>query len=192
MIAPGDLAVDTRRAALLVVDIQERLAAAMPQEIVAQVERNVGVLVETARRFEMPVVVSQQYPRGLGQTRESIETALSEHSSLVHRFDKIEFSACDAAAFTPIWDQLERDQWIVTGMECHVCVYQTVRRLRERGATVFVPRDAVISRAKHNWRTGLELMTAAGGIISSTEVVVFDALGRAGSDDFKALSRLIR
>jgi nicotinamidase-related amidase len=192
MTGAAKLAVDTKRAALLVVDIQDKLAAAMPAEAMAAMERNVAILIEAARRFEMPVVVSQQYPRGLGQTLETVDTALAGLGELVHRFDKLEFSACDADAFDPIAKKLGRDQWIVTGMECHVCVYQTARGLRAHSATVFVPQDAVISRAPANWRVGLDLMARAGCVVTSTEVVVFDALGKAGSDDFKALSRLIR
>jgi nicotinamidase-related amidase len=77
-------------------------------------------------------------------------------------------------------------------METHVCVYQTVRDLVARGAAVHVPADAVISRTRENRAVGLELCTRAGGVVTSTEVVVFDALGKAGTDAFRALSRLVR
>ena len=192
MIAPADLALDPDRAALLVLDVQDRLASAMPEQPLDQLERNVAVLAEMARRFGLPVVVTEQYPKGLGRTRAAVESAVAELGSQLHRFEKLEFSACDAGAFGPIWEQLGRDQWIVIGMECHVCVYQSARGLRERGATVFVPQDAVVSRSKQNWRLGLGLMDTAGCVVTSTEVLVFDALKRAGSEDFKALSRLIR
>lgn len=180
------------RAVLLVVDVQERLAAAMPEKVQGQLERNAAVLIEMARRLGIPVVVSQQYPKGLGATVPAIEEALADMD--VHRFDKVEFDACAAAGFGAVDKALgaHRDQWIVIGMETHVCVYQTVRALAATGRAVHVPRDAVASRAKANWQVGLQLIERAGGIVSATEVVVFDALGRAGTEDFKALSRLIK
>lgn len=193
----SDLAIDRRRAALLIIDIQEKLAAAMPEAARGPCERNVCVLIEMARRFDMPVVVSRQYPRGLGPTAASIEAALADMDH-VFRLDKVEFSACEADDFAAVRDAVgeamggDPAQWIVTGMETHVCVYQTVRQLVAAGDTVHVPRDAVLSRTKANWQVGMELIARAGGILTSTEVVVFDALGRAGTEDFKALSKLIK
>ena len=190
---PSALALDPARSALLVVDVQERLAAAMPPEGMAALSRNVTILCEAARRFELPVVVSQQYPRGLGATIASVEEALAAlPPEQVHRFDKVEFSACAATAGAELWHRLARDTWITTGMEAHVCVYQTVRQLCEGGAAVHVVRDAVLSRTAENLATGLALIERTGAVVTSTEVVVFDLLQRAGTDDFKALSKLIR
>lgn len=186
------LRIDPAHAALLVVDIQERLAAAMDPEDRARCERNVGILVELARRLGMPIVVSEQYPQGLGPTVPAIAQAIAAEGLTVRRFQKVEFACPEAPAFEPIWHELRRDQWIVTGMETHVCVYQTVRTLAERGAYVHVPRDAVTSRSAQNREVGLSLIERAGGIVTSTETVVFDALRRAGTDDFKALSKLIK
>jgi nicotinamidase-related amidase len=186
------LAIDPARAALLIIDIQERLAAAMPEAARVQAERNVAILTEAARRFHLPVVASEQYPLGLGPTTPAVAEALAALGDQVHRLEKLEFSVCDAPAFTPIWNQLRREQWIVAGMETHVCVYQSVRHLVDRGATVHVPVDAVVSRTPTNHQVGLGLIERTGAIPSSTEVIVFDLLRRAGSDDFKALSRLIK
>ena len=171
------------RAALLIVDIQDRLAPAMPEAALAQVVRNTSILIETARRFALPIVVSQQYPKGLGQTIEPIAKLLPDHA---HRFDKVDFSA---AHHLPA---IGRDQWIVTGMETHICVYQTARGLVDRGWHAHVAIDACASRTKQNWRIGRDLMTKAGAVVTSTETVVFDLLGRAGTEDFKVLSRLIK
>ncbi|WP_428263019.1 isochorismatase family protein [Haliangium sp.] len=182
----------TARSVLLIVDIQERLAAAMPTEPLAQLTRNAVLLVQAARHLGVPVVVSQQYPKGLGSTLDAVEAALADQ--VAHRFDKTVFSACAAPEFATIRTALGRgrDQWIVCGMETHVCVLQTVRDLVEIGQTVQVPRDAVSSRVKSNWRIGLSLCERAGAVVSSTEAVVFDLLGRAGTDAFKALSKLIK
>ncbi len=183
---------DPGRAALLIVDIQERLAAVMPEKVLGQVERNVGILCEMARQYEVPIVVSEQYPKGLGKTVPAVEQSLAASGDRVHRFEKLDFGVGSAPEFGPIWEELSRDQWIVTGMECHVCVYQTARQLVERGAVVHLPTDAVLSRRKANWQVGLGLIERAGGLLTSTEVVVFDAMARAGTPEFKVLSKLLR
>lgn len=191
MIAP----LSVTRAALLVVDIQDRLAAAMPETVVAQVVRNTTILIDAARRLGLPIVASQQYPKGLGQTVPSVEAALADAlagGANVHRFDKVEFSAASCAELAALAPTLRRDQWIVCGMEAHVCVYQTARGLVARGYTVHVAADAICSRSKANWNIAHGLLSAAGAIVSSTEACVFDLLERAGSEDFKALSKAIR
>ncbi len=184
MIAP----LSRTRAALLVVDVQERLAQAMPDEILAHIVRNTKILIDAARRLGLPIAVSQQYPKGLGQTIPPVEEVLAG----AHRFDKVEFSAAACPAFAALAPKLGRDQWIVCGMESHVCVYQTARDLVARGYAVHVPADAICSRTKQNWNTARNLLARAGAIVTSTEAVVFDLLERAGSDDFKALSRAIK
>ena len=179
------------RAALLVVDIQERLAAAMPEEALQQCVRNTAVLIETARRMWMPIVVSQQYPRGLGPTLAPIEDALRDAPTL-HRFDKLVFSAADAPDFAALAPKLGRDQWIIAGMEAHVCVYQSARGLVHRGYQVHVAADAITSRSTANFKIAKKLLAGCGAIVSSTETCVFDLLGTAGDVEFKALSRLIK
>ena len=184
---------EASRAALLIIDVQERLAAAMPDEGLSVLTRNLAVLIEAARRFRLPVVVTEQYPKGLGPTVPAVSEALASlPPEQLHRYDKVEFSACAAQPFEPLAARLGRDQWIVAGMETHVCVYQTARQLRERGDAVHLVRDAVLSRTAENRAVGLGLIERTGAVPSSTEVVVFDLLERAGTDDFKALSRLIR
>jgi nicotinamidase-related amidase len=193
--AASALALSRSRAALLVVDIQDRLVPAMLEGVAGQVIRNTAILIDAAARLGLPIVASQQYPKGLGGTVPAVEQALAAAAAggaAVHRFDKLEFSAAAAPAFAALWPGLRRDQWIVTGMETHVCVYQSARDLLARGAAVHVVADAVCSRAKASWRIGLELAERAGAIPTSTEVCVFDLLGRAGTDEFRALSKAIK
>lgn len=183
-----------KRAALIVVDIQDRLLPAMPADTVADMMRNSAILIAAADQLGLPIVVSQQYPKGLGGTAQPIEDALARARG-VHRFDKLEFSAAAAPAFGALaatGSGLGRDQWIVCGMETHVCVYQTARDLVARGSAVHVCADAVSSRTPANREIGLGLMARAGAVITSTEVCVFDLLGRAGSDEFRALSKVIK
>lgn len=186
-----DLTVKPPRTALVVIDVQERLAAAMPDAVRAQVERNLAALIAAAGRFELPILVSEQYPRGLGRTTPAVQAALDLVRDVCF-FEKIDF----AATASPAWPVAVGDRlinrWLVTGMETHVCVFQTVRALRSRGHEVIVLADAVASRAEGNWKNGLELCARTGATIANTETVVFDLLGKAGTDDFKALSRLIR
>ncbi len=190
------------RAVLLVIDIQERLVPAMPPEVGAQVIKNSTILVAAAARLGCPIVVSQQYPKGLGQTvpelAAALATAESEDGAAVYRFDKVEFSAAAAPAFATLPPAektgalMAREQWIVCGMETHVCVYQTVRDLVGPACAVHVVADAVASRTKANWRMGLELARDVGALVTSTETVVFDLLGQAGTDEFKTLSKMIK
>jgi nicotinamidase-related amidase len=189
---PSHAHVSPHRAAVLIVDVQEKLAAAMPGDALERLVRNVGILADAARRFGVPVVVSEQYPKGLGRTLPAIEEALAPLGELVKRFEKVEFSVDGNATFQTIRRGLGRDQWLVAGMEAHVCVWQSVRDLRNHGDQVHVLADAVTSRSDDNRRIGLGLAGQVDAIVSSTEVVVFDLLGKAGSDDFKALSKLIR
>src|SRR5688500_14976954 len=175
---PQDLRVDRQRAAVLLVDFQERPAAVMAPGEVAACERNIVLLFELARQLRIPVVVSEQYPRGLGPTVPALKSAL-EPGLTVERIEKVEFSCVDSPAFRQVHDRLGRDQWIVVGMEAHVCVYQTARDLVALGARVHVPADAVISRAPTNRSIGLDLCGRAGAIVTVTETVVFDALRRA-------------
>jgi nicotinamidase-related amidase len=185
------IALARQRAALLVVDIQERLAPAMPPIVLEQVVKNARILIEAARRLGLPIVVSQQYPKGLGATLYLIEDALAGAEQL-HRYDKLAFSAVDAPEFAELAPKLGRDQWLVCGMETHVCVYQSARGLVARGYQAHVCADAVSSRTKTSWRVGLDLIEKSGAIVTTTEASVFDLLRVAGTDDFKALSKLIK
>jgi len=190
------------RAALLVIDIQERLAAAMPPDALDRVVKNTTILIEAARRLGVPIYASQQYPKGLGPTVPAIEAALAQAPD-AHRFDKLDFSAAELVPIEPASPGGDaarrahgpargRDQWIACGMETHVCVYQTARGLVARGAQVHVPADAACSRTDESRRIGLDLCSRAGAIVTTTEACVFDLLERAGSDDFKALSKLVK
>jgi nicotinamidase-related amidase len=192
ILSPDDLRIDRNRAALLIVDVQERLAAVMAPGDLAVCVRNILTLLEVARRLKLPVVVSEQYPQGLGPTLPLLRAALDEPGLEPSRIEKLSFACTDDPAFLELFRRLRRDQWIVVGMEAHVCIYQTARGLAALGATVHVPADAVISRAPSNLHRGLALAERAGAVITATEAVLFDVLGRAGTDEFRALSKLVR
>lgn len=184
--SPRDLLPDPARCALLVVDVQERLSTAMPADTLAGVVRNTVVLIETAREFSLPVLVSEQYPRGLGSTLPAVLAALPADSRPV---EKLSFSCCGEPAFGPLLAQYDV---ILCGMETHVCVLQTALDLLEQGRRVFVAADAVCSRSAANCQLGLDLMQQAGAVIGSAEIFAFGLLRAAGSDRFKRISKLVK
>ena len=181
------LSLDRARALLLVIDVQDRLAAAMPQDGLSQLQRNAGVLIRAARRLELPVIATEQYPKGLGHTVAPLRELLDDPP-----LEKVEFSCGNNRELARHILGTGRRQAIVAGMESHVCVFQTVRDLRRGGFEVFLAQDAVISRAPSNRETGLRLCEKAGATLTSTETVLFDLLGTAGTAEFKELSALIK
>ena len=183
------LRLERSRALLLVVDVQEKLAAAMDPAALERMERNVVALVEGAKTLGVPVVVTEQYPQGIGPTLGSIRAALPEGTKTIAKLD---FSC---AAVPEVQAELERhgrDQLVVAGMEAHICVFQTVRDLAAAGKHVFVPHDGVLSRRDDNRQVGLDLARQAGATVTSTESVLFDLLGRAGTPEFKTISKRIK
>jgi nicotinamidase-related amidase len=176
--------------AILVVDVQERLAAAMPEAMMAELVKNAGILLETAQALGVNVVASEQYPKGLGPTVASLASKLGEMG--VKPMPKMAFDACsDVTIARALADSGVRNV-VVIGMEAHVCVFQTVRELVKRGYGAYVVADAVASRREENRRGGLSLCERAGATVTSTETVAFDLLERAGTDAFKTVSKLVR
>jgi len=191
--AAGALQLQAEQVALAVVDVQEKLAAAMPEAVLRKHVGKMVLLVEAARRMGFPVLLSEQYPKGLGRTIPVITETLRRLSAgNVHRFEKKQFDCVKVGPWRVAARSTRRRQWLVVGMECHVCVFQTVRSLIGMGMSVHVPRDAVVSRTKTDWKTGLELIDRAGAIVTSAEAAVFDLLGDAGSEAFKKLSPIIK
>ena len=166
------------KAALVVVDVQEGFRSYDSFEAVAQA---CSKLVTGARILELPRVVSEQYPKGLGHT--APEVGLQDEV----RIEKTVFSAARADGF----DLMGRTQAIVCGIETHVCVSQTVHDLLDSGIDVHVPADAVGSRHQLDYERGLERLERAGAVVSTVESVLFELLGRAGTPEFKQVQRLI-
>ncbi|AUX38479.1 MULTISPECIES: isochorismatase family protein [Sorangium] len=181
---------DPKESAIIVVDVQERLAAAMPAPQMEALTRAATLLIEAARRLGAHVLATEQYPAGLGRTVAPLAEKLAQAGAPV--IPKMEFSACDALEFERAFSERAPRTAVVVGMEAHVCVFQTVRELAARGVAVHVPLDGVASRRDDHRLAGLDLCRAAGATITTAETVVFDWLKVAGTDDFKHLSKLIR
>ena len=173
---------DRDRAALVVVDVQEAFRPAVRD--FDSVAKGVAVLVQGARILGLPVVVTQQYPKGLGETVPEV----AEHLDGIEPLDKVVFSAAAADGF----DLDGRDQALVCGIESHVCVSQTAHDLLDRGVEVQVARDAVTSRTDENRELGLHKMEGSGAVLTSVETALFELLGAAGTDEFKQVQGLIK
>jgi nicotinamidase-related amidase len=173
---------------LVVIDIQERLCKAMDQQVLEQLSSNTAILLEAAHELQVPVAVTEQYVKGLGSTI----APLGEKLGAAPRHEKMAFSSCGCAGFVEQLRTSGRRQIVITGMETHGCVLQTVLELLDAGYQVQVVRDAVMSRSKRNWNTALEEMRQAGAVITCTESVLFQWLRVAGTESFKKLSKLVK
>lgn len=174
---------------LVVVDVQESLARAMPVDTFQRVTRNLVLLATAARTLGLPVLVTEQYPKGLGRTIAPLAEALAGGAEPI---EKVDFACTAVPAFRQALAATGRPTVVLTGMEAHVCVMQTALGLLEAGYNVHVPADAVVSRTAANRQVGLDLMARAGAVVTSAETVVFQLLGRAGTPEFKALAPLLK
>jgi nicotinamidase-related amidase len=176
---------------LVVVDIQDKLARAMPEAQLRKVTWNAAILLDAAKRLGVRTIASEQYPQGLGPTVAEVAAALTAHG--IAPMPKIHFDALgDDAIHKKAFQGPRPEAAVIIGMETHVCVFQTARSFVERGVPSYVVSDAVASRSEENRQNGLHLVERAGAVVTNTESVVFDWLERASSEDFKALSKLIR
>jgi nicotinamidase-related amidase len=171
------------RAALVVVDVQEAFRKAVPA--FDRVAERAGILVQAARETGIPLVVTEQYPKGLGETAPEVRDQLPDAAVPI---EKLAFSAAEAEGF----DLDGRDQAIVCGVETHVCVSHTVLDLLEQGVEVHVAEDAVGSRSEDDKRVALRRMEHAGAVLTTVEMALFELVRRAGTDEFKRLQALVR
>lgn len=174
---------------LVVVDIQRRLAAAMADDDRARVIRNAAILIQAAGLLNVPLIASEQYPKGLGPTEEDVAWHFPEDLSVV---EKTCFACTGEAHFRDSLTANNRRQVVLTGMETHVCVLQTALGLRADGYGVFVVEDGVCSRQESNHRNALERMREAGVVITNTESVLFEWLHDASHEHFKKIIALIK
>jgi len=172
---------------LLIIDVQERLASVIADKVLASVLANINILLQAANQLSVPILHTEQYPQGLGPTHPDIQAHLTGKP-----ISKTCFSSCGAEGMTDIISDSTREQWIIMGMETHICVTQTCMDLLALDKTVIIVEDGVCSRTKDNFRNGIDRMRQAGAIIANTESVLFEWLGDASHDQFRSLSKLIR
>lgn len=174
---------------LIIVDMQSRLSAAMPKADFEEVLADSIRLVEAADILKIPVLLTEQYPKGLGPTEADLTRKLPEKTLF---FDKTGFSCCAADGFLKALEDSRRKQIILIGQEAHVCILQTALELLNRGFQVFVVEDAVISRKAEHKLNALQRMLQQGVIVTNYESVIFEWLKNASHPDFKTISGLIR
>jgi len=187
------LLADRNEAALVLIDLQERLVAVMDER-----ERVLAGAVRLARTFALvgaPIIVTRQYPQGLGSTEPVLETALlelAEAGSRVLGVDKTTFCCSREPAFLEALSATGRSQVVIAGMETHICVAQTALDLAGRSLSVQVAADACCSRDRVMHEIALDRMRCANVVVTATESVMYELVGRAATEEFKSLLRIVK
>jgi nicotinamidase-related amidase len=173
-------------ACLLIVDVQERFRTHI--EDFEQLTKNIVILAKVANKLKLPIILSEQYPHGLGSTIKEILDVVDKYKV----FAKSTFSCCQVESFVKHLQELKRTQILATGIESQVCINQTVHDLIAAGYQTHIVVDAISSRSKNNKEVGIKKMLAAGAIISSTEMATCELLESAEDPTFKYLQSLIK
>jgi nicotinamidase-related amidase len=173
--------------ALAVIDIQEKLLPPIFEK--ERLVRNAALLVRLANILSLPVIVSTQYEKGLGQTIAEIGGLLTNAKPI----DKLEFGCFGNGEYcSQVGKLANRTTLLLCGMESHICVTQTALGALTQGLNVHVAADAVSSRTELNWKLGLNRMQAAGAVLSSTEMMVYELLGKSGTPAFKEMLKHLK
>lgn len=175
-----------RNTALLLIDAQEKLMQVMGQR--QRTAENINKLLQLAQLFNLPIMVTEQYPKWLGPTLPELKQSLPIYAPI----EKLHFNCCEVDTFNTQLDSIDLQNIIIAGVESHICVFQTCVSLVNKGYTIHVPQDAVDSRTSENWQVGLDLMQQAGAVITSTETVIYQILEKAGTKAFKAMLKLVK
>jgi len=171
---------------LVIVDVQDKLMGVMGRK--KEIIDNIVKLLHLSKIYDLPLILTEQYPKWLGPTLPELKDSLPVYEPL----NKVHFNCCDVEAFNNRLDSTDLKDIILMGVESHICVFQTCFSLIERGYRVHVPQDAVDSRTEANWRVGLELMGEKGAVITSTEAVIYQVLKKAGTKEFKEMLKIIK
>lgn len=176
----------TENTVLLIIDVQEKLVRAMAER--EALVDNLQKLIKGANVLGLPVILTEQYPKGLGTTIPEVTTLLPE----IKPFVKMSFSCCAEANFPETLKSLKRKHVLVAGIETHVCVYQTASGLVSMGYEVQVVADCVSSRVLANKNIAIDKLRDMGVNITSTEIALFELLGTAENKNFKDISLIVK
>lgn len=174
---------------LLLIDIQEKLAGAIPAKTRSEVLKNASGLISAAKLLDVPIFATEQYPKGLGQTVPNLRLDLPRDATV---FEKTCFSSCGAAGFKDELLATHKRQIVIMGMEAHICVLQSALELKALDFEVFVVSDATCSRAERNHANAMARLRDAGVIITDMEATLFEWLRDASHKHFKVVSGLIK
>lgn len=171
---------------LVVIDVQEKLFAKVKDQ--ERIANNIRRLIQFAGILGMPVVLTEQYPKGLGSTIPEIRNLTSE----IKPIEKLEFSCLASSAFRERLDEIQARNLILTGIEAHICVAQTAIEALAEGYGVYVVQDAVSSRRLEDKAVAIERMRNQGAIIVTTEMLMYEILRKAGTPEFKKILELVK
>ena len=180
-------------AILIVVDEQERLASIMERR--ASVASATEKLVRTAGLLGVPVIVTRQYPKGLGESEAGLVRTLADVEAAgadVTHVDKVAFDCFREPQFAYAVTTIGREQLVIVGMETHICIAQTVLSALRAGFDVHVVADACCSRDEANHQVALDRLRGAGAVVTTCESVMYEFVGEAGTDEFKALLAIVK
>jgi nicotinamidase-related amidase len=178
---------DPARAALLIIDVQEAFRTIIPEA--EALAHRIARLARGMQILGIPVLVTEQYPRGLGTTVHEISEALAPGTFVA---EKTAFSSCGAASFAEHLDNLGRDQVVVCGIEAHICVNQTTHDLLHSGRQVHLAVDCIDSRFPWNRKVAVRKMLNSGALLTTTEMAFFELMRDAKHEHFKAVQALIK
>ncbi len=177
---------ETGKTIMLLIDVQGRLAQLMHEK--DELFRSLEIMVQAMKILEIPIIWMEQVPENLGSTTESV----SRHLTGMTPIEKFSFSCCNDLGFKEKFDSFGRKQVLLTGIETHICVFQTGRDLIAQGCEVQVVADCVSSRTLENKRIGIERIVQEGGSVTCVEMILFELLKEARGDRFKQIIRLIK
>jgi len=172
--------------ALVIIDIQEKLFPHMAEK--DRIAQNVAKLVKFAEIMKIPVVLTEQYPKGLGCTIPEVKRLVPN----IHPIEKVDFTCLGSEEFKACLGRLEAQKLIITGIESHICVTQTAIDGLNKGYKVYVVSDAVSSRSLADKAIAIERMRQSGVTIVSTEMLIYELLGRAGTAEFREALKLVK
>ena len=178
---------DRTRSALLVIDVQEGYRGHTVDH--ERMVRAVRMLVDAATLLEVPVLATEQYPKGIGHLQPEVAEGLPPATEII---EKMSMSCCGQPRFVAALDRLARSQIVVCGIEAHACVNQTVHDLLARGYQVHVPLDAISARRELDLRAGWEKIVGSGAVPATVEMVCLEWVRTAESPQFKAIHKLIK
>lgn len=178
---------DRKRAALVVIDMQEKFRPIMTS--FDEVAARILVMVQGCQLLGVPILVTEQYPQGLGRTAAEIMQHLPPGSQPI---EKLTFSSCGVAEFDLQLREKHIEQVLITGIEAHICVSQTAHDLLQLGYQVHLISDAIGARFPHNREVALARLQRAGALLSSVEMALFEMLKSSDATEFKAVQKLIK
>jgi len=188
LIKEQQLLCDIDDSCLVIIDVQEKLTSAIPDKVINRLRKNTDILLNAANELNVPVITTAQYPKGLG----AIEAFITQNSvESTVAFEKTRFSCLGADGFAAHLKKLNKKQIILTGVEAHICIFQSAIELVQEGYDVYVVIDAIAAREFTSYESALTRLKQAGISLLNTESVIFEWLRDASHPDFKTISKLI-